>query len=306
MKRIIFAGTGDVAVQIMQQIFTQVEIVGVLTREDAAVGRKRELKQSPVALLAAQLDIPVIKTNRPDTSSASQIAQLDADMGVVVSYGALLPADLLNLMDWYNVHFSLLPQLRGAAPVQWGLIQGLEQTGISVFKLDSGMDTGDLFAQRKIAIEPTDTTLSLLPKLAKLSIPVLVDLFNSKQPSLKPQQGTFSLAPKLAREDARIDFSESAQVVCNLIRGCYPEPTAWAEFRGSNLKIISAVASNRPDNPGSLNEAAIGEINILANSVLVTCGANSTLELQRLQPAGKNEMSAIDWSRGLSGELRFD
>lgn len=306
MKKIIFAGTGEVAVQIMQQIFTQVDIVAVLTREDAHVGRKRVLSQSPIAVLANEMDIPVLKSNNPGTLSMDQISAFGADMGIVVSYGALLPENILQLMDWYNVHFSLLPQLRGAAPVQWGLIQGLEQTGVSVFKLDSGMDTGDIFGQKKMAIDPVDTTMSLLPKLAKHSISLLIDLFNTDNPVLFPQHGESSLAPKLSREQARIDFSETSQTVCNLIRGCYPEPTAWANLRGGTLKVISAIPENQLQLARDYEQAAIGTLGVTAELVTVTCGENSLLALQRVQPAGKKEMSAMEWSRGLSGEVRFD
>lgn len=306
MKKIIFAGTGEVAVQVMQQIFTQVNIVAVLTREDAPVGRKRVISPSPIALLAEEMNIPVLKSNKPGTLPKDQISAFGADMGIVVSYGALLPENILQLMDWYNVHFSLLPQLRGAAPVQWGLIQGLEQTGVSVFKLDSGMDTGDIFGQKKMAIDSVDTTMSLLPKLAKHSISLLVDLVNTDKPVLYPQHGESSLAPKLSRAQARIDFSEPSQTVCNLIRGCYPEPTAWANLRGGTLKVISAIPANHSQSTRAYETAAIGTLGVTADLVTVTCGENSLLELQRVQPAGKGEMSAIEWSRGLNGEVRFD
>lgn len=304
MKKIIFAGTTEVAVQILQQLYTQVQVLAVITREDAPQGRKRVMTPSPVAALASELGIKAIKTNRPNADTAREISSLNPDLGIVVSYGALLKKDMLDVLDWYNVHFSLLPKLRGAAPVQHSLIQGMAETGVTVFKLDEGMDTGDIFAKREFPIADNDTTLSLLPKLAKASMPLLIDLVHSENPMLSPQQGEPSQAPKITREMAKVDFSKTAVEVSNLVRGCYPEPVAWAELEGQPIKIISAVPAG--ESIAAEGQLAPGRLLRRAGGVFIFCGEQSLLSVTRIQPAGKKEMDALDWINGVQGEVKFD
>ena len=307
--RLIFAGTTDNAVEVLRYLGEVAghEVVGVLTREDALVGRKKQLTPSAVAEYAASKNLTVIRANKVDSSVNEQLIRLEADLGVVVAYGALLKRETLDIPrnGWINVHFSLLPKLRGAAPVQRALISGERETGVTVFELDEGMDTGPVHAQLHTLIEPAETAGHLLARMTKLAITMLDEVLAKIAAGIDQpvkQEGKPTYAPKLSRSDAKIDFRSSALEIEGLVRGCNPEPMAWAEFGGEPIRILRAVASQ--DALSDSSELAPGTVMKIGTRVFVAT-ANGTLELLEVQPASKRAMSASDWHRGLSGSVKL-
>lgn len=305
--RIVFAGTTDNAVEVLRYLVEQSnhEVVAVLTRVDARIGRKQQISPSPVAKYATSVSLPIIRANVVDESIDKEIAEFDADLGIVVAYGSLLkPRTLLIPKNgWINLHYSLLPRLRGAAPVQRALIEGLRETGVSIFQLDEGMDTGPIHAQVQTIIEPNETAGELLSRLTKLSITMLDECLakiSSGFASPQPQQGEPTFATKLSRAQARINLNESAEHIENLIRGCNPEPMAWVDFRGEPLRIIIGIAANRV---GSDSVAAeVGEVVQIDGGIYVQTG-KGLLKIIEIQPASKRVMLAEDWLRGINSEV---
>ena len=303
--KILFAGTPEVAAKTLQVLiddprFRQFEVVGVLTREDAPLGRKRVMTPSPVAAVAEAAGVATVKANRIDSETESEIRALGAELAVVIAYGVLLKQSTLDLLPngWFNLHFSLLPELRGAAPVQRALIAGDKVTGVSLFKLDAGMDTGALAGVVATEVQPDETAGDLLMRLRTLGDTLLAEcLPGIASGSLKliPQsvEGV-SLAPKLTRSDAALDFSRTAGELENLVRGCNPEPMAHTVLGDVSVRVLRARATNL----GSM-DLAPGSLFVSAKRLFVACGKGQ-LELLEVHPAGKNPMSASDWARGLS------
>ncbi len=302
--KIVFAGTTENAVEVLRYLVEQAshEVVAVLTRDDARVGRKQQITPSPVAQYAASVSLPIIRANVVDEAIDKKIAEFDADLGIVVAYGALLKRRTLDIpkSGWINVHYSLLPRLRGAAPVQRALIEGMRETGVSIFQLDEGMDTGPIHSQVHTIIEPSESAGALLSRLTKISITMLDECLakiSSGFASPRPQQGEPTLAKKLSRADARIDLKDSAAQIENLVRGCNPEPMAWLVFRGETLRIIEAIAATRPASESLAAE--IGEVVEIEGSIFVKTGSG-LLKLIDVQPASKRVMRAEDWHRGIN------
>lgn len=304
--RIIFAGTTDNAVDVLRYL-TEVakhDIVAVLTREDALVGRKRLFTASPVAQYAESKNLNVIRANRVSEGVNELLSQLHADLGVVVAYGALLRRTTLDLPrhGWINIHYSLLPKLRGAAPVQRALINGNHETGVTIFQLDEGMDTGPIHSQLETVIEPTETAGELLARLTSLAITMLDEVLariSAGFEQAQPQVGEPTPAPKLSRSDAKIDFEKTALEIEGLVRGCNPEPMAWALFQGEPLRILRARAHQEPTADPA--EATPGAVRKIGTRIVVGAANHTILELLEVQPASKRVMSASDWHRGLSG-----
>lgn len=304
--RIIFAGTTDNAVDVLRYL-TEVakhDIVAVLTREDALVGRKKLLTPSPVAQYAESKNLNVVRANRVSEGVNERISQLGADIGVVVAYGALLKRPTLDLPKhgWINIHYSLLPKLRGAAPVQRALINGDHSTGVTIFQLDEGMDTGPIHAQLETVIEPTETAGELLTRLTSLAITMLDEVLariSAGFDRAQQQVGKPTPAPKLSRSDSKIDFEKTALEIEGLVRGCNPEPMAWAEFEGEPLRVLRARALQEPF--ADLAEATPGAVRKIGTRIVVRAANHTILELLEVQSASKRVMSASDWHRGLSG-----
>ncbi len=281
------------------------EVVAVLTRPPARSGRGRQLTPSPVAELARQAGVEVLSPDKPtEDDFVRRLAELDVDCAPVVAYGALLrePALSLPRHGWVNLHFSLLPAWRGAAPVQHALLHGDDTTGASTFLIGPGLDDGPVFGVLTERVRPDDTSGSLLARLAEAGAPLLVATLDgiadgSLRPQPQPGDGV-SHAPKLTVADARIDFGQPALAVDRRIRACTPEPGAWTSFRDGRLKLGPAFPAP---------EAAplpAAELLISKSEVLVGT-ATMALRLGTVQPAGKNPMPAADWARGLrleSGE----
>jgi methionyl-tRNA formyltransferase len=277
---------------------------------DAPIGRKRILTPSAVADAAVALGIPIIKANRVDEVVRNQIKQTGAELGIIVAYGALLDQPALDLLDkgWINLHYSLLPKWRGAAPVQRSIMAGDRETGVTFFQLDKGMDTGPIHLQIPTVIEPDETTAELLPRLTELGISGLSALLprvaaglNSPVAQEPELLRTLPTADKLSREEARIDWHRTAVELENHIRGLNPEPMAWTELDGEAFRIIVARALGATDRQALAGEdSVVGSVRIEKERVLVTCGQGTLLELKTVQPAGKKPMSSSDWARGMT------
>jgi len=300
--KILFAGTPDTAAKVLRGLVASGhDVVSVLTREDAPVGRKKELTPSSVAQVALELGIPAIKANKIHSSVQEQITASGAEIGVIVAYGVLLKQDSLQLLaqGWFNLHYSLLPKYRGAAPVQRAIEAGDNVTGITIFKLDQGMDTGDMLASLPVLIEENETAGELLKRLTELGITLLNQelpkLYNY-QFSLVPQVGASSLASKPTREDAKIDFTKSSKEISNKVRAFNPEPMAWCLYKGEPFRVLRArVIETKSHN-------SVGEVFSIDNRVLVACGGGTVLELIEVQPSSKKAMPALDWFRGSDRE----
>lgn len=285
------------------------QVVAVLTRSDAPVGRKRILTPSAVAEAAAELGLPIIKSNQIDDEVREKIRATGAELGVIVAFGALLDQAALDLLDkgWINLHYSLLPKWRGAAPVQRAIMAGDPETGVTLFQLDKGMDTGPIHLQIPTVIEPGETTGDLLQRLTQLGVSGLFELLPriaaelsaplAQDPELLRSLPT---ADKLTRDDARIDWHRNAIEIENQIRALNPEPMAWTTLDDDAFRILEARALGATDwQTLAGEESLLGTVTIAKGRILVACGQGTLLELKTVQPAGKKSMAASDWARGL-------
>lgn len=295
--RIVFAGTPAPAVPSLRAVAASAhDLVGVVTRSDAALGRKRVLTPSPVAALAAELGVTTIKADRLDDEATRAVADLTPDLGVIVAYGGLVREPLLSTPrhGWINLHFSLLPRWRGAAPVQHALIAGDKVTGASVFRLVAELDAGDVFGEVRYSVTRGATAGEVLDSLADIGAALLVEVVDqiaAGTASATPQTGEPTLAPKLGLVDGALDFTADADTVIDRFRGTTPEPGAHTSVGGQRLKILAAIRGPQADlPPGSL--ALVGRDVVIGT-------ADGTVLLQTVQPAGKGRMAASDWWRGL-------
>lgn len=297
--RLVFAGTPSAAVPSLQRLAASThDIAAVVTRSDAPLGRKRVITPSPVAAAAIELGLDVIRTNRLDAAATDSISALQADLGVIVAYGGLVREPLLSqpTHGWINLHFSLLPRWRGAAPVQHALIAGDAVTGASVFQLVAELDAGDVFAERSVTVAAGATAGDLLESLAGLGADLLlevVDQIAAGTALAVPQVGTPTLAPKLTDDDGRVRWEDPADAVSGRIRGTTPEPGAHTTLENSRLKIMAI--SDAPTDAPTLSAGALAGF---GTSVLVGTGTRP-IALETVQPAGKGVMRAADWWRGL-------
>lgn len=296
--RLVFAGTPDAAVPTLRRLAAEHEIVAVVTRPDAPLGRRRVLTPSPVAQVATELGLPVIKAARLDDEATAAITALDAALGVIVAYGGLVKEPLLSAPahGWINLHFSLLPAWRGAAPVQRALIAGDAELGVSVFQLVPALDAGDLFASRPVSV-PDEATAEVALKVlaedgAELTASVVAGIAQGTAIAV-PQQGEPTLAAKLTLDDGLLDWTEPLERVFARYRGVTPEPGAHTTVGGARLKILEAA-------PGTGPRLEPGEIQATKQALLIGT-ATAPLAVTRVQPAGKGAMSAVDWWRGQRG-----
>ncbi|CAH0143462.1 methionyl-tRNA formyltransferase [Microbacterium foliorum] len=297
--RLVFAGTPSAAVPTLHRLADEHDIVAVVTRPDAPLGRKRVLTPSPVAQAAAELGLPVIAAARLDDAVTEAIAELDAELGVIVAYGGLVREPLLSTpaKGWINLHFSMLPSWRGAAPVQRALIAGDAELGASVFQLVPALDAGDVFAARVVDVDEQATADAVLEVLsvegAALTAEVVAAIADGTAVAV-PQQGEPTLAPKLTLDDGLIDWTEPLSRVFARFRGVTPEPGAHTTIDGLRLKILEAAPSAGADalEPGQI---------AATKSALLIGTASEPLAVTRVQPAGKGAMKAVDWWRGQRG-----
>ena len=304
--RLVFAGTPPVAADTLAHLLAEGghDVVAVLTRPDAPQGRSSRPVPSPVAQLAADHGIEVLRPVRAsDPALASRLVELEPDCCPVVAYGGLIPRSLLTLPrhGWVNVHFSLLPRWRGAAPVQHAILAGDEVTGVTVFELVEELDAGPVLASANYPLQPAETAGEALAALQRLGTQELVRTLDGLAAGTlvaepQPEVGV-TLAPKLTVAGARIDWSRPAVELSRQVRASNPSPVAWTELDGERFRVLLAV-------PADLDDLAPGELRAGKHSVLVGTGAG-VLELLRVQPAGKRATAAGDWGRGLRGERRF-
>ncbi|YAL84679.1 methionyl-tRNA formyltransferase [Dermacoccaceae bacterium W4C1] len=299
--RLVFAGTPEPAVPALQALLDSPhEVAAVVTRPDARSGRGRRTAASPVRELAQQNGIEVLTPQRAsDPEFEQQLRDLAPDACPVVAYGALLKAPVLAIprLGWINLHFSLLPAWRGAAPVQHALLHGDEVTGASTFVLDEGMDTGPVLGTMTETVRPRDTSGDLLQRLAAAGAGLLVatlDALETGQVQPVPQSGEgVSMAPKLNAADGEIDWSAPSFAIDRRVRACTPAPGAWTTVRGERLKITAPVLPAA----GDAEALAPGALRVNRNEVLVGTGTQP-VALDQVQPPGKRSMAAADWARG--------
>ena len=299
--RIVFGGTPDVAIPSLDALAdSRHELVAVVTRPDARSGRGKKLTASPVAQRAAELGIEVLKPQRPrDEEFVTRLTELAPDCCPVVAYGALLPQRVLEIPrhGWVNLHFSLLPAWRGAAPVQHAILAGDQITGATIFRIVLELDAGPILATVSEPIRPDDTAGDLLHRLSLSGARLLVETLDGIEDgtlTATPQQETdaqVSYASKINVEDARIDWTQSADVLDRLIRACAPAPGAWTTFRGERFKINSA----------RISDAVLAPAVLQISKRAVRVGtATQALELDEIQAQGKKPMPAADWARGIT------
>ena len=287
----------------LERIADKHEVILVLTRPDAPIGRKRITTPSPVASKAEQLGLSVHKTNKIDEETLKLIRESDAEKAVVVAYGAMIPEDALSIIQWWNLHFSVLPEWRGATPLQHSMIHDTG-IGITVFELDSGLDTGPLISQQRLSFLENETAGEALLRFTEEGSNLLMDALE-KNPRPTIQEGTASLAPKITRLDAKVDFETNAADLTRFIRAANPEPMAWANQNGEPVRILFASATTSASESLKLRE--VGEIyKSDDNEIIVQCGNGTLLKLQLVQPAGRRETEAQDWWNGLKGTAKFD
>ncbi|MFC1407683.1 methionyl-tRNA formyltransferase [Streptacidiphilus sp. N1-12] len=296
--KLVFAGTPEPALPALEALIASGhEVAAVVTRPDAPAGRGRKLVASPVAQLAEQAGIEVLKPGRPrEPEFLERLAAIAPDCCPVVAYGALLPKAALDIPrhGWVNLHFSLLPAWRGAAPVQHAVMAGDEVTGASTFLIEEGLDSGPVYGTVTELVRRDDTSGDLLERLSHSGARLLLatmDGIEAGTLEARPQPADgISLAPKISVEDARVDWTAPALRVDRVIRGCSPAPGAWTLFRGERLKLgpvrIAAGLMLEP-----------GELSVTKNAVRVGTGSHA-IELGEVQPQGKKRMSAGDWARG--------
>ena len=312
--RLVFAGTPEAAVPSLDALLaSDHEVVAVVTRPDAPAGRGRGLTASPVRQWAQARGIEVLTPQRPsEPDFQERLRQLAPDVCPVVAYGALIPRSALDIPThgWVNLHFSLLPAWRGAAPVQHALMAGDEVTGASTFLIEEGLDTGPVFGVMTERIRPSDTAGDLLARLAHGGADLLVATMDGlADGSLHPvQQSTegVSHAPKLDVAEARVRWARPAAAVDRLVRGCTPAPGAWTLFRGERVKLlpVEPVQSVEPVGPEADAGARLapGELAVTKREVLVGT-ATAPVRLSELRPHGKKQMAAADWARGIRIEV---
>jgi methionyl-tRNA formyltransferase len=297
--RVVFAGTPEVAVPALETIAaSRHELVGVVTRPDAPSGRGRKLVASPVAQRAEELGVPVLKPEHPrDPAFQAELKALEPDACPVVAYGALLPQSALDLVPhgWINLHFSVLPSWRGAAPVQHALWAGDEVTGATTFRIVRELDAGPVFGVMTERIRPDDTAGTLLERLAEGGAGLLVQTLDGiEDGTLEAREQSadgVSFAPKILVNDARVDWTRPAVAVDRQVRACTPAPGAWSTFEGERIKIGPLTPADRP-------ALAPGELAVTKNAVFVGT-ATTPLQLGEVKAFGKKQMPAADWARGV-------
>ena len=298
--RVVFAGTPEVAVPALEAIAaSEHELVGVVTRPDAPAGRGRKLVASPVAVRAEELGVPVLKPTHPkDPEFQAALKELDPDCCPVVAYGALLPQSALDIPrhGWVNLHFSVLPAWRGAAPVQHAIWAGDEVSGATTFRIVKELDAGPVFGVMTETVRPTDTAGDLLGRLAVAGAGLLVTTLDGIESGdlearEQPADG-ISFAPKITVEDAHVDWTEPAIAVDRRIRACTPGPGAWGLLEGERFKVGPVTIDDEHE------ALAPGEIAVSKNAVHVGTGT-AAVRLGEVKAFGKKQMNAADWARGV-------
>src|SRR5437868_14400766 len=310
--RLVFAGTPQTAVPVLDALLaSRHEVAAVVTRPDAPAGRGRKVEASPVARRAAAAGLEVLTPDRArDPEFLARLREIGPDCCPVAAYGALLPQAALDIPPngWVNLHFSILPAWRGAAPVQHAILHGDDVTGASTFLIVKELDAGPVYGVLTEPVRPGDTTGTLLDRLSHSGAELLVATLDGIEDGTvkavpQPAEGV-SFAPKITSADARVDWKLPAHVVDRQVRACTPDPGAWTELDGVRLKLgpVDQGLTNSADPP----DLAPGELQAVRNAVLVGTGSRPVL-LGDVQAPGKRRMTAPEWARGLrsGGPVRF-
>jgi methionyl-tRNA formyltransferase len=302
--RVLFAGTPDVALPSLRALVEdgRIEVVGVLANPDRPRGRSAQPARSPVAEFAHERGLVLLQPERP-IDALQGIRELGADIGAVVAYGAILPQTMLEALPlgFVNLHFSLLPRWRGAAPVQRAIAAGDQRTGVSVFQLDRGMDTGPLLRQLEVTLPEASDAGDVLADLAVLGAPVLVEALlavaSGEEPTPQPVVGV-TLAPKLTAEDALVDWRLPAERVAARIRSVSPRPGALTHLGGRRIKVGGPSVVAEADTPtGPSGQLVPGEVLSIQGGLLIACGEGA-VQLARLQQEGRRWVSADEFVNG--------
>jgi len=295
--RIAFFGTPEFAVPSLRALIEEgFEVGAVVTQPDRPQGRSRsQLIPSPVKTVAVEEGIPVLQPERPTGEFAGQLRAVGADVGIVVAYGHILPPAILAIprLGMFNVHASVLPRWRGAAPIQWAILSGDETSGVTVMQMEAGMDTGPILHTIETEIPADETAGELGLRLAELGAAALIEsltLLASDALAPHPQDSALAtLAPKISRQTTRLDWSRDAAGLARQVRAFDPEPGAWAVLDGDELKLFGGRAVSGAGAPGMV---------LSAGDSLVIAADVGALEVSEVQPAGRRRMSAGEWSRG--------
>ncbi len=294
--RIVFAGTPDTAVATLERIHAHHEIVAVITRPDAPRGRKREMTQSEIAERATELGLRVIKMTTFNDEVISQLREYKPDLGIVVAFGALIPQPVLDLprLGWINLHFSKLPEWRGASPLQRDIIAGAKSAHLTVFELVAQLDAGDILGSCETPLGAHETSGVALRRLALEGADLVYNIVERLEAGdivATPQRGPATYAPKLSTSEAQLSSRNPIETAYNLYRGVTPEPGAWVASASGRLKIIDCAPTR---------DLFVHTGRVSMDKNLVALGfADGALALSRVQPAGKQIMSAREWVRGI-------
>jgi methionyl-tRNA formyltransferase len=300
--RILFCGTPHFAVPAFIRLLAQpdIEIAAVITQPDRPRGRGHEISASPVKEAAIAADIPVHQPEKIRSPEARDLLQrLAPDCIVIIAYGQIIPAALLSIprLGWINLHASLLPKYRGAAPINWAIANGETQTGLTTMRIDAGMDTGEMLLQEEIDIAPEETAPELTESMAEAGAPLMLETLRGvaagKLVARAQDNGAATYAPLLKKEDGRIDWNRPAQEIYNRMRGFAPWPAAYTSFRGQTCHLWAEPFSLR-----AVNLGAPGTISREDTQVLIACGHTTLLRLLSVKVEGRKQISAVEFANG--------
>ncbi|MDE2311780.1 MAG: methionyl-tRNA formyltransferase [Patescibacteria group bacterium] len=303
--KIVFFGTANVALPILEKLHQQHQVLAAVTNPDAPVGRKKIMEESPVSALARDLKLKTFKPERVKNNPQflQELRQLDADIFVVVAYGKILPPEVISLppKQTVNVHFSALPKYRGPSPIQYALWNGETQTGTSIFILDEEVDHGPLLAQQIVNIDPDDNYFTLSDKLARVSADLLLATLSDYQAGrltpLSQDHTAATYCKMISKQDGKIDWRKPAAEIYNQFRAFYPWPGIWTAYNGKKLKVLDCALSD----VAGLDPVSLSHAGLAAAGGRVVCGHNTALQIKSLQPEGKSEMDISSFLNGYQG-----
>jgi methionyl-tRNA formyltransferase len=306
--KIIYFGTPEISARFLKELVKTNEVVAVVTQPDKPARRGQQLQSPPVKTFASDLKIPVFQPERLNDEIISQLKKYEPQLGVVVSYGKLIPEKLFSSFNkgCFNIHFSLLPKYRGAAPIQWALINGENWTGVTAFWLEKTLDTGPVIVQKQIEISGEDDALSLQEKLTVLGLETMNEALarvkNGKVDAV-PQEGHPTFAPALKKEDGRIDWSEPAEKIINLVRGAKIWPCAFTNYGSPNSRVLKILkASENGDFETSEVQNGRIESIVRGKGFCVKCGKGFIL-VEEVHPENKKRLNA--WAFWQGGHLKI-
>lgn len=304
MKKVIFMGTPDFAVPVLERILEDGYLVElVVTQPDRPKGRKKTMTPPSVKVAAEKNNIPVFQPEKIK-DNFEPIQAIEPDLIVTAAFGQILPKELLDIPRYgcINVHASLLPELRGGAPIHYAILNGHQKTGITIMYMAEKLDAGDIISQSEVKITEQDDVGSLHDKLSVIGADLLSDtipkIFNEQIEPIKQEEALATFAPNITREQEKIKWENSMQQIFDQIRGLHPWPVASTKWRGNNLKIYHATKSEKQTNqhPGEI-------VDITEDGIVVATGDSKGIIIKTLQPAGKKKMSAADFIRGVGNNL---